>query len=203
MKFKMMVIGIMGLFLLLGCGKKEAQPEMKSSKNKSEVKDPHNFDHHQGMMMIYEAPKTWGKETPSSSMRLDQYRLPGKDGAGDAVMAVFHFPGTGGDVEGNLNRWYGQFKHEGGKTVKDKAKVEHLEVNGLPVTTTFATGTYLESKSGMMMGGDVVERPDYAMWAAIAETQDGPWFFKAVGPEKTIKAHMGELNGFVKTFRAH
>lgn len=203
MKLKLMLVGMMGLFLLIGCGKKESQPPEHAQGEQPKTENPHNFDHHQGMMMLYEAPKSWTKEQPSSSMRLDQYKLAGKDDAGDATLAVFHFPGTGGDVQGNLDRWYGQFKHEGGKTVKDKAKVEHLEVNGMPVTTTLVSGTYLESKSGMMMGGDVVERPGYAMWAAIAETPNGPWFFKAVGPEKTIKAHLDELEQFVKTFRAH
>ena len=46
----------------------------------------------------YSVPADWKSEKPKSSMRKAQYRIPGFEGAEDAEMAVFVFPGTGGSV---------------------------------------------------------------------------------------------------------
>ena len=50
------------------------------------------------------------------------------------------------------------------------------------------------------MGGPVDEMRDYALLAAVAETANGPWFFKATGPEKTLRRYRDEFEGFAKTF---
>lgn len=143
----------------------------------------------------------WVKEEPGSSMRKAQYRLPGKNGAGDAEMAVFFFPGTGGSVKANLGRWYGQFKQPDGSNTKDHAEEKKLTANGLDVTITYTTGTYLQSTSPMMMSGPVEENPGYAMLAAIVETPEGPWFFKVVGPKSTIDEWRKEFQEFSATFK--
>ena len=66
-------------------------------------------------------PEGWVEEEPASSMRLAQYRLPG-DGAGDAVLAVFHFGSNqGGSVDANIDRWYGQFSQPDGGDTKARS----------------------------------------------------------------------------------
>ena len=68
----------------------------------------------------FEAPSTWISETPSSSMRLAQYRLPGLEGdPEDAELAVFYFGGQGGSVQANVDRWIGQFSNPDGSPVTD------------------------------------------------------------------------------------
>jgi len=150
--------------------------------------------------VAYQAPKEWVQEQPASRMRKAQFRLPGYDGSDDAVLAVFYFPGTGGTVEANLSRWYRQFKQPDGRLTQDIAQTKKLDVNGLPVTIAYVTGTYLKPQNPMMMGGEIDELPHYAMLAAIAETPNGPWFFKAVGPQKTIDHWRSQFEKFVQTF---
>lgn len=70
----------------------------------------------------------------------------------------------------------------------------------LSVTIVYATGTYLKSLSPMSMGGPTEELPDYALLAAIVDTDSGPWFFKATGPKKTIDYWRPEFEKFARTF---
>jgi hypothetical protein len=144
------------------------------------------------------APDGWLAEVPSNPMRKSQYRLPGPEG--DAELAVFNFPGTGGTVDANLDRWYGQFKQSDGGNTKDKVVSETKEVNGLKVTVVYVTGIYLKPRDSSMMGGPVDEMANYAMRAAIVETANGPWFYKAVGPQRTIDNWKKAFDEMVATF---
>ena len=148
----------------------------------------------------YTPPDEWISEMPSSSMRKAQYKLPGKGNSGAAELAVFHFPGTGGSVDANLERWYGQFTQPDGSPTRDHVEKKIIDANDLKVIVVYTTGIYLQSNSPMM-GGPVEEKPDFAMLAAIAESSQGPWFFKAVGPQQTIDSWREEFGNFVKTFR--
>jgi hypothetical protein len=172
-----------------GKGNTNQQNENKVSGN------PHSGE------VTFTAPSEWVKETPSSSMRKAQYKWPGQDGKEDAELAVFYFPGTGGSVEANLQRWYGQFKQPDGSPTTDHVSQKKVQVNGMEVTEVYVTGTYLKSTSPMMMQGPVDELPDYAMLAAIVEAPNGPWFFKATGPEATIDFWRQSFDKFIQTFK--
>lgn len=156
-----------------------------------------------GGEVLYTVPQGWISEQPTGSMRRAQFRLPGVKGQDDGVLAVFFFPGTGGSVQSNLSRWYNQFTQPDGKPTQEIAKVEKKTVHGLSVTITFATGTFQKSASSMMMGGPKVELPNYALLAAIVETNNGPWFFKATGPEKTLLHWKRSFYEFVDSFHVN
>ena len=168
------------------------------TEQKVETSSPGSSNNLPSGIVEYTVPEGWIAETPTSSMRKAQFKLPGVNGAADAELAVFFFPGTGGAVEANLSRWYNQFKQPDGKPTAAIAKSEKKTVNGLPITITFATGTYMKN-AGMMMGGahPAEELADYALLAAIAETANGPWFFKATGPVKTIDHWRKTFDEFV------
>jgi hypothetical protein len=151
--------------------------------------------------ITYTVPDGWVEQTPGSPMRRAQFGLPGVEGAGDAELAVFFFPGTGGTVEDNLDRWYGQFTQPDGSPTKRRVEKKRMSVHGLPITVVYVTGTYLKSRSPMMMEGPVDEMPGYAMIAAVAETANGPWFFKATGPQKTIDSWRSSFEEFVQSFK--
>jgi hypothetical protein len=147
----------------------------------------------------YQTPAEWVAETPASSMRHAQFRLPGADGVAAAELALFHFPGSGGSTEANLSRWYRQFSQPDGSDTAAKAERKQVKVNGLPVTLVYVTGIYHQSSMGM--GQTTPELTGYAMLAAIVETSRGPWFFKATGPQVTIDHWRPAFEKFVETFK--
>jgi hypothetical protein len=183
-------IFIIALLLLITACKSE-----KETSQKGDVAAKTGFN--------YQVPGEWISEKPQSAMRKAQFRLPGVDGFEDAIMSVFVFPGTGGSVDANLQRWYGQFKQPDGSSSAEKAVIRKKTVDNLPVTVVYLTGTYLKSVSPRMMRGEIEEKTEFAMLAAIAETENDPWFFKAVGPQQTIDEHRARFDEFVQSFKYH
>jgi len=143
-------------------------------------------------------PAEWIEQTPSSSMRKAQYSLPKVSGDGeDGELAVFYFGlGQGGSVEANIDRWIGQISQPDGSSSKDKAKTSKKQIGGMSVTLVDVSGTY---SAGMMSSAP--PRPGYRMLAAVAETTEGPWFFKLTGPEQTITKWSGSFNEFIGSFK--
>jgi hypothetical protein len=143
-------------------------------------------------------PAGWVEQTPASAMRKAQYSLPKSEGdQEDGELTVFYFGlGQGGSVEANIERWIGQISQADGSSSKDKARTSKKEVAGLPVTLVDVSGTY---SAGMMSPGP--PRPGYRLLGAVAETAEGPWFFKLVGPEKTIAKWASSFDGFINSFR--
>jgi len=148
----------------------------------------------------YEIPAGWQKEQPRSAMRQAQYRLARAEGDGeDAELAVFHFPGEGGSVKANVDRWIGQFSDDDGQPLTGPKLMEEKTVNGTPVTIVDVSGTYSASMGGPM--SPTVEKPGFRMLAAIIETSDGPWFFKLTGPQATIRKWEASFQEFTDSLR--
>lgn len=183
------------LLLIVGCKSKqeEQQPDAQAAASTPQTLPTGE--------VTYTAPEGWLAHPPTSQMRKAEFRWPGAEGNEDAELAVFFFPGTGGSVQANLNRWYGQFKQTDGSVTAERAHTEKVEANNLSITVTHVTGTYLKSQASMMPGGPAEEKPNYAMLAAIVETTNGPWFFKATGPEVTINHWRPSFDEFVKSLR--
>jgi hypothetical protein len=178
-----------GLLVLAGCSKNDES-------KKVELETAHGSNNE----LSYTADESWVKEEPRTSMRKAQYKLPGKDGSGDAELAVFVFPGGGGGVQANINRWLGQFKQPDDKNTLEVAKISEKTSHGLPVTIIYVTGTFMSGAMGGPMAGASEEQPGYAMIAAIVETSSDPWFFKAVGPQATIDYWRSSFESFTTTF---
>lgn len=150
--------------------------------------------------LTWSAPDGWIEEELGSEMRLAQYRLPKVEGDdADAKAYVFHFPGSGGSVEANLNRWYGQFIQPDGKSSASVAKINKADHNGLRQTTVDLSGTFRQSTTPM--GPTSAERPNYRMLAGVIETSAGPWFVKLLGPERTVSHWESSFYEFMKSFR--
>ena len=143
-------------------------------------------------------PSEWTVQTPTSSMRKGQYALPRVAGdSEDGELSVFYFgPGQGGSVEANIERWIGQISQPDGSSSKSKAKTNKKEIGGMPVTFVDVSGTY---SAGMMSSAP--PRQGYRMLAAVAETTEGPWFFKLTGPEKTIAKWSSSFDQLISSFK--
>ena len=148
--------------------------------------------------LTYTAPSGWVEQQPSSSMRFAQYSLPGQEGMAAAELAVFF--NIGGSIEANLQRWNGQFSQPDGRSTSDVAETNKVPVGNLEVTVTYITGTFLASAA---MSGSSTNKPGFAMLAAMVETSQGPWQFKATGPEVTVSYWRDSFDEFVRGFKVN
>jgi hypothetical protein len=147
--------------------------------------------------LTWKSPAGWTEETPSSSMRRAQYRLPGPGGPGELV--VFYFgPGQGGDAKANAARWAAQFHRPDGGPAGDAAKTREVKVGDIPMTLVEVTGTYL---GGMGSGPSGPERPNYMLLGAIAQGPDANWFFRATGPRATLEAQRAAFDDLIHSIR--
>ena len=148
--------------------------------------------------LAWTTPEGWVAETPSSSMRRAQYRVPGLGGDGELV--VFYFgPGQGGDAMSNAVRWANQFVQPDGRTPQEAMKTERIQVGDVPVLLTEVTGTY---SGGMtMMGGESANLEDHMLLGAIAQGGDANWFFKLTGPAATLEPQREAFRGMIESLR--
>jgi len=114
------------------------------------------------------------------------------EGDTEAVLTVFHFPGMGGSIDENVERWTGQF--QGG----EEAEVETETIGGLEVTTIDVSGTFA---SAMGMGGGQ-PLTDTRLLGAIVQAPDGPVFFKLLGPAATVTEAEDAFAAMVQSFEA-
>ena len=147
--------------------------------------------------LTWAAPKGWSVAPSSSSMRVVTYRVPAT--AGDAEggeVAVFFFgPGQGGGTQANVDRWVRQFTPEKGSAAPGKPVA--LKGAAVPVTIVTAEGTYASG----MPGGALTPKAGWALRGGIAEGQQGPVFFKMVGPRKTVAAATPAFDALLKSLK--
>ena len=161
----------------------------------STVKAPDPMDGRGASGIAWKTPAGWVEETPSSSMRRGQYRIPGP--GGDAELAVFYFgAGQGGDATANAQRWAGQFTQPGGGDPLEAMKTQTVDVRGTKVLLVETTGTYVNTA---MSPADVGEKPNYALLGAVVPGPDANWFFKMTGPQATVQA---QRDGFLKLLQS-
>lgn len=131
-------------------------------------------------------------------MRVADFVLPKAEGdAEDASLVIYFFGGTGGTVQANLDRWFGQIAQPDGRQTKDVATTSARFINGLSVTTFDARGTYVAE---VTPGSEQrFHKPGYRMRAAVIETKGGPYFIKLVGPIKTVARWDKEFEAFLQS----
>jgi hypothetical protein len=140
----------------------------------------------------------WIQEAPSSSMRLTQFRLPASEpGIDDAELAVFS--SIGGSVQDNLSRWFNQFSQPDGSDSQEKARVQEFSVNEMSTTIADLTGTF--TGGGMPMS-QPVEKKDYRLLAAIVVGASDVYYFKLVGPDKTVERWATSFGEFIGDLRS-
>ena len=140
----------------------------------------------------------WEVVTPSSAMRVAQYRLPGA--AGPAELVVYYFgPDQGGSLEDNLERWAGQFEQPDGSDSLARAALAERRVLGMPVHEVSLSGTYVaETSPG---SGERVREEGWRLLAAIIESAHGPYYAKLVGPQATVDAEESAFRAFLSEVR--
>ena len=193
-----LLITIFIISVFISCQSKETSEDLPNTsiettnaKNPSQPSD--------NTSLAYTPPTDWLQQEPVSSMRHDQYELPGPGGNDPATLAIFK--GIGGSVDSNIDRWKKQFIVPPNTAESNWDKQESKVVNQIPMHIVSVQGTYLKSRMPMMMDGPKIELKDYALLAVIAETNTGLWFFKVTGPQKTVKFWEKDFDTFIDTFR--
>ena len=150
--------------------------------------------------LTFTAQEGWEQLPPKSKMRVVTYRLPHVEGdAEDAELVVYHFPGSGGSVEDNLKRWYGQWSQPDGKNTADVAETKKAKVSGLDATLVDLPGTFqAETRPG---SGERVKKEGWRMLAAIVEAPGGRHFVKCVGPAKTVAKWHDSYRAFLEAIQ--
>ena len=146
----------------------------------------------------YTAPSGWQTRTASSSMRIAEFVLPGRDAAtGSAELVLYYFGGTGGSVDANIQRWLGQMQQPDGRATSEVAVRESRTINGLKVALLDVSGTYVaEVKPGAT---EKHNSPGFRMRTAVVETPRGPYFLKLVGPAATVETWKASFNDFLSS----
>jgi hypothetical protein len=146
-------------------------------------------------------PAAWTRVPAPSDVRAAQWRIPRAGNSEDGELILFFFgKGKGGSTEENLERWYGQFRQPDGRPSRDAAVLTIRTVNGLRVTAVDLAGTY----HAAAMGGQAGEpKPGRRLLAAVIEGEDGPWFFKGVGPAATMSEAKSGFDAMLGTVEPH
>ncbi|HAF23434.1 MAG TPA: hypothetical protein DCK93_11090 [Blastocatellia bacterium] len=185
-----------------GCSKSVTiGPNNRASQTSSTAAGPQNAagDLHN------KAPDGWKAETPTSNMRVAEFKLPKVEGdSEDAQLVLYYFgPGQGGTAQANIDRWINQMQQPDGHPSKERAKTETLTVNNLSVTTVDVLGTYnggMAPPGGGMPAATPGDMSNYRLRAAVIETPKGSYFVKLTGPQKTISRWDQAYTDYIKSF---
>ena len=144
-------------------------------------------------------PAGWETTQPSSSMRVAQFKFPAAEGDTDpAELVIYFFPGGAGGKEPNLRRWASQFQGDPDE-MYDRARIEDKKLGVFDVTLFDLSGTFTAPSFGGGGGGG--PKPNHRMLVAIVNTDQGPYYAKAVGPEKTMAAQAKAFELFIASLR--
>lgn len=147
----------------------------------------------------FKVPDGWVTSTPSSKMRVAQFKLPKADGDNeDAELVLYYFGANqGGTAEANIDRWISMMQQADAASSKDKAKKETLTVNGMKISTVDVSGRYTaEMAPG---SGKFYDNANYRLRGAVIETPKGNYFLKLVGPAKTVGRWEQSFTDYLKS----
>ena len=148
----------------------------------------------------YDPPDDWTEQVTESPMRVTAFRLPRVPGdAEDAELVVFYFGGSGGSVEANLQRWIGQMEQPDGRSSFEVTSTRGFDANGLMVTVLDVPGTYVAAVNPG--SATRLNKPNFRLLAAIVETPVGPYFFKLIGPDRTVARWDNQFSAFLRSVR--
>jgi hypothetical protein len=148
------------------------------------------------------APADWKPEETTSKMRTHQFRIPRvADDKTDAELIIFFFgTGSGGSADANIKRWKGMFIPPEDKKIDDVSKVENFKVGNVEVTYVDIQGTYKFIDRSNPRAKEEL-RPDHRMLGVVFESPKGPYFFRMVGPAKTVEHNKKAFEDWVKAFK--
>ncbi len=142
--------------------------------------------------IAFKLPEKWKAQPPKSSMRRAQVVAEGSEGPGELIVFYFGPQGAGG-AQDNIDRWVGQFTTDSGAPVTD-AKQSSRKAGGFDVVMVEVAGRY-----GGGMGGPGAAQADQRLLAAIINTDGGPYYFKLLGPDESIRENASAFDALLES----
>lgn len=133
--------------------------------------------------VAFRVPSGWTVQTPKSSMRRAQLSADGSEGPAELVVFYFGAQGAGG-TQDNIDRWIGQFSNESGGPVTN-AEQTTGKAGAYDVTRVSVSGRYAGGMGGPSQAA--APKPGHRLLGAIVSTPSGPYYFKLLGPEATVR----------------
>lgn len=172
-------------------GDPHAPPTTRAPQNPQEVTPSGTLRPEKIEGLTSQVPSEWTRKPPSNGMRLAEFTLPGP--GGDVTLVVSRFAGGGGDAASNVHRWKTQFTRPDGSPV-DEAKQKTDVRGGLTVTVVDIVGTNVASVTPG--SPERYHEPDSRLLGIIVEGSGDPYFFKLVGPAKTVDVWENPFRSF-------
>ena len=179
------------------CIAQEAAIEQTTTDKKLEIQ-PHVVELAEGKLLV-QVPGNWEKVKPRSRIIVHEFKVPtAKEDTEPGRMTIMS---AGGGLEANITRWVGQFKTPEGKPLGEKNKrIEEKQLGELTVHVVDLAGNFQDKPRGPF--GPTVERPGYRMLAAIVPTkEDGTWFIKYYGPQKSVAEEEKNFAAMIDSFQ--
>ena len=148
--------------------------------------------------ITFSVPETWKAGTPKG-MRKAQIAIPETKGDSEpGEFTVYAFPGGAGSVEANIKRWEGFFVDDEGKS--PKAEPKKVKGKNVEVVKVELSGKYVAPKAPGST--EKFDKPNFRFFGAIVETDDGTYYLRAVGPDKTMKAAAEDFDKMLESIEA-
>ncbi len=141
----------------------------------------------------YQALEDWELGTPENFMRLEQFQI-----SENSELAVYFLPGAAGTVSENIARWKNQFL---ANQSKKELLLEQYNFKTIPLTEFYIEGDFKKSANPFDPAAKKEILDAYAMYAVVAEVEEGKWFFKALGPKDEMSSAKTDFEEFIQTFR--
>ena len=150
-----------------------------------------------------EAPAGWKMGKADNKFRAYQFTIPkAGDDPEDAELVIFYFgAGSGGSAADNVKRWKGMFQAPAGEVGEGSAKVEKKKVGDVPVTYVDVRGTYLSKFPPFAPNAKTTRKEDYRLIGVVFESKDGPYFFRLVGPQRTVEQNKAAFDRWLGAFK--
>jgi len=145
--------------------------------------------------LTFQAPASWKSSPPANIMRRAQLKVEPLEGDDyPAELVVSAFPGGAGTVDDNLTRWQKLFKDKDG----NPPRIESKKVKGKNVDVTRAetSGHYYPAQFG---GRPEPDRPGARLLGAIVTGNDVSYYFRMVGPDKTMTKLRSDFDDLLAT----
>ncbi|NQY80554.1 MAG: hypothetical protein HRT47_09600 [Candidatus Caenarcaniphilales bacterium] len=159
----------------------------------NDVRSKYDISHLPVGPIQYQALENWELGTPENFMRLEQFQI-----SENSELAVYFLPGSAGTVDENIARWKNQFM---ANQSKKELLLEQYNFKAIPLTEFYMEGDFKKSSNPFNPGAKKEILDAYAMYAIVAEVEEGKWFFKALGPKDEMSSARPEIEQFIETFK--